>query len=85
MHDMVYKHFRNMIGDTTTTNEQQMEGGDDERGAGGSNSRSRRLKSPSPLDVREKSFLTEFGKHVHKSGNVPTSSQQKSGKQFCLD
>jgi len=29
-------------------------------------------------DLHEQSFLSEFGKHVHESGNIPTSSQQKS-------
>ena len=31
-----------------------------------------------PPEDHEREFLQEFGRHVHESRNVPTSSQQKS-------
>lgn len=54
---MVYKNFRNMIGET---NEEKYP------------------PTTNPRDEHEHDFLQEFGRHVHESRNVPTSSQQKS-------
>eukprot|EP00493_Phyllostaurus_siculus_P001630 UN01638 len=54
---MVYKNFRNMIGET---NEEKYP------------------PATNPRDVNEHTFLSEFGRHVHESHNVPVSSQQKS-------
>jgi len=66
---MVFKHSRNMLGDTTAVMEEKSS----------NNSSNNIAHNPhSYTNVKEQAFLNDFGKHVHQTGGVPTSSQQKT-------